>query len=146
MNGLTLHPHRWLSVLGLSLGLGVGTPTLAQPIALQPGFGNQVISLPAPAAVTNHSLCGQISAQPSQVVQLNQRWDFLAIRITGTKGTPTLLLKGPKGEFCALSDPASQLPAEVSGVWLPGTYELYGGNLNGSPGDQTLTMSEIPLP
>jgi hypothetical protein len=88
--------------------------------------------------------CGFISQSPSQIIKVTERIDYLRLRVQSNGGKPTLLIKGPsKGDrFCALADGMSSNNPEISGVWEPGTYQIFVGDLNGSQHPYTLNVSK----
>jgi len=93
---------------------------LAQPMSLQGMSGGSVASD-----------CGNISTQPSQELQLTDEFaqtsGYLRFVVEGA-GDPTLLIEGPAGRFCVLSDRAMEKGPEAVGYWLPGTYRIYVGD------------------
>jgi hypothetical protein len=122
--------HRWM------IGAGIGLVTSATAaIAATP---NQVVnrlsepvSLQGMSGGTVASDCGSISAQPSQQLQLTQEFaqnsGYLRFVVEGA-GDPTLLIEGPTGRFCVLSDRVTNRGPEAVGYWLPGTYKIYVGD------------------
>jgi hypothetical protein len=84
------------------------------------------------------SNCGNISTQPSQVIQVKESLPYLRLTVEGG-GKPTLLIDGPGGRFCVLADNYSQNKPELAGFWQLGKYSLYIGNL--SPGEHNYTLS-----
>ncbi len=92
---------------------------------------NQPMSLQGMSGGSVASDCGNISAQPSQELQLTdefaQNSGYLRFVVEGA-GDPTLLIEGPAGRFCVLSDHAMDKGPEAVGYWLPGTYKIYVGD------------------
>ncbi|MEA5575345.1 hypothetical protein [Anabaena sp. UHCC 0451] len=84
------------------------------------------------------SNCGNITTQPSQVLQVQESLPYLRLTLEG-QGQPTLLIDGPGGRFCVLADNYSQNKPELAGFWQLGNYLLYIGNL--SPGEHNYTLS-----
>ena len=77
--------------------------------------------------------CGFIAATPIHTISLSQRIDYLRMLVQADGGQPTLLVVGPKAEdsFCVLGDLSAGLNPEISGVWEPGTYQVYVGDRSG---------------
>ncbi|MBD2296980.1 hypothetical protein H6G06_26775 [Anabaena sphaerica FACHB-251] len=87
---------------------------------------------------TVQSNCGNITIQPSQVIQVQESLPYLRLTVEGP-GKPTLLIDGPGGRFCVLADNYSANRPELAGFWQLGNYLLYIGNL--SPGEHNYTLS-----
>ncbi|GCL39321.1 hypothetical protein SR1949_44470 [Sphaerospermopsis reniformis] len=87
---------------------------------------------------TVQSNCGNITTQPSQVLQVQESLPYLRLTVEG-QGQPTMLIDGPGGRFCVLADNYSANKPELSGFWQAGNYLLYVGNL--SPGKHNYTLS-----
>jgi hypothetical protein len=84
------------------------------------------------------SNCGNITAQPSQVIKVTESLPYLRLTVE-SQGKPTLLIDGPGGRFCVLADNYSDNKPELAGFWQLGQYSLYIGNL--SPGQFTYNLS-----
>lgn len=84
------------------------------------------------------SNCGNITTQPSQVLQVQESLPYLRLTVEG-QGQPTMLIDGPGGRFCVLADNYSANKPELAGFWQVGNYLLYVGNL--SPGEHNYTLS-----
>jgi hypothetical protein len=108
----------------------VGAILKTDPIAFQGQSGGSVSTKD----------CGYISSKANHLVKITQRNDYLRFSITGG-GQPTLLIEGPKDRFCAIADPSSGENAEISGVWLPGTYRVYVGDRAGGQHNYTFSIS-----
>lgn len=87
--------------------------------------------------------CGFIAATPSYTISLSERTDYLRMLVEANGGKPTLLVIGPKAEdsFCVLGDLSAGLNPEISGVWEPGTYQVYVGDRSGESHQFTLSIS-----
>ena len=87
--------------------------------------------------------CGFVAATPSYTVSLSERMDYMRILVETNGGQPTLLIIGPKAEdsFCVLGDMNAGLKPEISGVWEPGTYQVYVGDRSGGRHRFTLNIS-----
>jgi hypothetical protein len=83
--------------------------------------------------------CGFIPKVPSQRLQLQDSLPYLLLQVKGD-GQPTLLVDGPGGRFCILSDQSNTTP-KMSGFWAAGTYAIYVGDRTPSPHAYTLTIS-----
>jgi hypothetical protein len=90
------------------------------------------------SAGTVPSNCGNITTQPSQVIQVTESLPYLRLTVEG-QNNPTLLIDGPGGRFCVLADNYSDNKPELAGFWQLGQYSLYIGNL--SPGQHTYKLS-----
>ncbi|ADI63733.1 hypothetical protein [Trichormus azollae] len=84
------------------------------------------------------SNCGNITAQPSQVIKVTESLPYLRLTVE-SQGKPTLLIDGPGGRFCVLADNYSDNKPELAGFWELGQYSLFIGNL--SPGQFTYNLS-----
>lgn len=117
---------RWLTG-ALALVLGIAGAASATPTVL----GEIPANFQGLSGGSVASDCGNISAQPSQQIQLTpaftSRSAYLRFAVQG-QGSPTLLIEGPAGRFCVLSDPSKGQGPEVAGHWLPGTYNIYVGD------------------
>ncbi|MDJ0636000.1 MAG: hypothetical protein QNJ34_22635 [Xenococcaceae cyanobacterium MO_188.B29] len=87
--------------------------------------------------------CGYIASSPNHVINLPKRVDYMRLTVQASGGQPTLLVKGPssKDSFCVLGDAASGFKPEMSGVWEPGKYQIYIGDLTGKNHQFTLNIS-----
>ncbi len=91
----------------------------------------------------NSKGCGYIASSPNHVINIPKRVDYMRLTVQANGGQPTLLVKGPssKDSFCVLGDAASGFKPEMSGVWEPGKYQIYIGDLSGSNHQFTLSIS-----
>lgn len=86
--------------------------------------------------------CGFIPSNPSQVVNVTERINYMRLSVQANGGSPTLLIDGPGGRFCSLGGGSSNTP-EMSGVWLPGRYSIYiGDKSSGNNYNYTLSISQ----
>lgn len=119
---------RWL-IASLAVLLGGAGNVSAAPGGMV--VDNVPLNLQGTSGGTVASDCGNISAQPSQRLQLTEafisRSGYLRFVVEG-QGDPTLLIEGPTGRFCVLSDQAMHQGPEAVGYWLPGTYNIYVGD------------------
>jgi hypothetical protein len=87
------------------------------------------------------SNCGNITTEPSQVIQVTESLPYL--RLTAeSQGKPTLLIDGPGGRFCVMADSYSGGKTELSGYWQAGRYSLYVGELSQQQHNYTLSISQ----
>jgi hypothetical protein len=85
------------------------------------------------------SQCGFISNTPSQVVVVNQP-TALRFKLQG-QGQPTLWITGPV-DRCVMADGLSNGEIELPGVWEPGTYSVYVGDLAQGSHPYTLSITQ----
>lgn len=86
--------------------------------------------------------CGFLPAAPSQVLQVTERVSYMRLRVEAP-GDPTLLVEGPDGRFCAITDQmGGDGSPELSGVWLPGEYDIYVGSADGRQTQYELSISQ----
>lgn len=91
----------------------------------------------------NSKGCGYVASSPNHVINIPKRVDYMRLTVQANGGKPTLLVKGPssKDSFCVLGDAASGFKPEMSGVWEPGKYKIYIGDLSGKNHQFTLNIS-----
>jgi hypothetical protein len=91
----------------------------------------------------NSQDCGYIANQPNHILNLMEKTDSLRVTLKANGGKPTLLILGPgdQDRFCVLGDTNSGVNPEISGVWEPGKYLIYIGDLTNSQYDFTLNIS-----
>lgn len=85
--------------------------------------------------------CGFVPNSPHHVLKINQRIDYLSLSIESGSDSATLLVKGSDGKLCSLSDSTVGVKPEIAGVWMPGTYYVYVGDLSGQKNPFTLRIS-----
>lgn len=90
---------------------------------------------------TVKSNCGNITTEPSQVIEVTESLPYLRLTVE-SQGKPTLLLNGPGGRFCVMADNYSGGKSEVSGYWQAGKYSLYVGELSKQQYSYTLSISQ----
>ena len=91
----------------------------------------------------NSKGCGYIASSPNHVINISKRVDYMRLSVRASGGQPTLLVKGPSPQdsFCVLGDASSGFKPEMSGVWEPGKYQIYVGDLSGKNHPFTLNIS-----
>lgn len=121
-------------------------PTVAEVIRVSSGLTSDPLSISSEHVLTGGSVqsndCGFISTQPHHVLQVAEKIDYMRLTIKATAGEPTLLIDGPDGRFCVLADSLSGESPEISGVWSPGTHEVYVGDLGGNQHPFLLELSQ----
>lgn len=109
-----------------SLAIAIAaTPAVANPIAVNPTQTSPLSGLSGGSSKTPD--CGFIAGGPNHSLQVTEQINSMRIRVEATGGNPTLLVIGPDADerHCASNKP------EIPGLWLPGTYQVYVGDLNG---------------
>jgi hypothetical protein len=75
---------------------------------------------------TETGMCiGFVDTSPDHQVTLSAAFDFLQLKVSST-GDTVLLIKGPGGVWC--NDDGTDRNPDISGAWLPGTYEVWIGS------------------
>lgn len=99
----------------------------------------------------NSNFCGWIASQPNHTFKIDAS-GIVSLKLTvtepnGSVSKPfTLLIKNasdPSADpFCAIADPFSGIPAEIGGVWNPGSYNIFIGNFeqSGAAGQAAYTL------
>ncbi|MDP5016462.1 MAG: hypothetical protein NWQ43_04010 [Dolichospermum sp.] len=85
--------------------------------------------------------CGYISTTPSQVIEVMESLPYLQLTAE-SQGQPTLLIDGPGGRFCVLSDDDLKSKPKLSGYWTVGKYSVYVGELSRKNYNYTLSISQ----
>ncbi|MEH2174896.1 hypothetical protein [Nostoc sp.] len=124
----------------LAMSLAFTEANLAQTPTIQINRNSQPdpLILNGKSGGTVKSNCGNITTEPSQVIQVTESLPYLRLTVE-SKGKPTLLIDGPGGRFCVLADSYSGGKSELSGYWQAGKYSLYVGEL--SPQQYTYNLS-----
>lgn len=107
-------------------------------IQINQQFPTDPLVIKGTSKVTVPSNCGNITGQPSQVIEIQESLPYLRLTVEG-QGQPTMLIDGPGGKFCVLADNYGANKPELAGFWQVGNYSLYVGNL--SPGEHNYTLS-----
>ncbi|MBN3871477.1 hypothetical protein [Nostoc sp. JL33] len=113
------------------------TPTIQINRNLQP----DPLVLKGKSGGTVKSNCGNITTEPSQVIQVTESLPYLRLTVEG-EGKPTLLIDGPGGRFCVMADSYSGDKPELSGFWQAGKYSLHVGELSKREYTYTLSISQ----
>lgn len=114
--------------------LEIGKNITPDPLTLQGQSGGTIKS----------DNCGFIPDQPSQVINITERINYMRLTVEAEGGQPTLLVDGPDGRFCVLADAVTGDNPAISGVWLQGLYKIYVGDRTGSQSRYTLSVSQQP--
>ncbi|MFN6483993.1 MULTISPECIES: hypothetical protein [unclassified Nostoc] len=113
------------------------TPTIQINRNLQP----DPLILNGKSGGTVKSNCGNISTEPSQVIQVTESLPYLRLTVE-SQGKPTLLIDGPGGRFCVMADSYSGGKPELSGFWTTGKYSLYVGEQSQRQYSYSLSISQ----
>jgi len=127
----------------LAMSLVFTEPNLAQTpqIQISQNLQPDPLILNGQSGGSVKSNCGNIAAEPNQVIQLKESLPYLRLTVE-SKGQPTLLIDGPGGRFCVLADDYSGGKPEHSGYWQPGKYSLFVGELSQQQHSYTLSISQ----
>lgn len=136
--------HKWMAVpAALVMALSTAGTAQSQPLQISPGFKPDPQVLQGVSGGSKASDCGYVTEAASQVIKVTEPIPYLRLSVKGA-GQPTLLVDGPTGRFCALSDNYSQKPPEMSGFWMVGTYSVYVGNRTPERVPYQLSVSQTP--
>ncbi len=119
----------WLVLSSLAISFAVTAAALAQEavVKITPKFEPDPLVVHGTSGGAKSSDCGNISATPSQTIQVNESLPYLRLSVESA-GEPTLLIDGPGGRFCVLVDSKSGENPEIAGYWEAGKYSLYVGD------------------
>ena len=132
-----------VNAIVLSMALLTALPTIAQTeIENESTQDSQIIKGQSGGSVDSQG-CGFISSVPNHQMSLPQRIDYMRLTVQADGGQPTLLVLGPNpgDSFCVLGDEISGLNPEISGVWEPGSYDIYVGDRAGKQHQFVLDIS-----
>jgi len=115
------------------------TRLLAETITVTGNFSNPVTAQGQSGGATNTNDCGFVPNAPQEVIRVTEKINYLRLSVESQGGNPTLLVDGPDGRFCILAN-AGDRPS-LSGVWMPGEYEIYVGDEQGESHPYTLRLS-----
>ncbi|MDB9316087.1 MULTISPECIES: hypothetical protein [Cyanophyceae] len=127
----------------LVMTLAVTEANLAEVprLQIQPNITSEALVLNGISGGTVVSNCGNIANAPNHIIQLTQPLPYLRLTVD-SPGQPTLLIDGPGGSFCVLSDNYSGSKPELTGYFMPGEYTLHVGELSQSQYNYTLSISQ----
>lgn len=134
---LTIVPTALAMSLVLTEANLAQTPTIQINRNLQP----EPMILNGKSGGTVKSNCGNITTEPSQVIQVTESLPYLRLTVE-SQGKPTLLIDGPGGRFCVMADRYSGGKPELSGYWQAGRYLIYVGELSQEQNSYTLSISQ----
>ena len=97
-------------------------------LEITPNFQPDPLVIRGTSGGDKSSDCGNIAATPNQIIQVTESLPYLRLSVESAKGEPTLLIDGPGGRFCVLSDSYSGGNPEIPGYWQAGKYSLYVGD------------------
>lgn len=138
MKRQTLHPFLTTTLATILFGL-TATRLLAEPISITSDFSGPVTTEGQSGGGVDSNDCGFVPSAPQAVINVSERMNYLRMSVESEGGNPTLLVKGPNGRFCILADSGNG--ASMSGVWMPGTYEVYVGDEQGQNHQYNLRLS-----
>lgn len=117
--------------------------TMAQTnrIQVNPSMEKDPIVLQGNSGGSRLSKCGYLPNSPNYVMQIAQALPYLRLTIEST-GKPTLLVDGPGGQFCVLTDNYTGGKPELSGYWPPGKYSIYIGESSTAHYSYSLSISQ----
>ncbi len=116
-------------------------PAKITTIQIKTNFTPDPLVLNGKSGGQRASNCGNISASPNHIIQLTESVPYMRFTVEGD-GQPTLLIDGPGGRFCTLSDAYSRSKLELSGYWQAGNYSLYVGEVSARQYNYTLSISQ----
>ncbi|MEH2164901.1 MAG: hypothetical protein V7K38_28570 [Nostoc sp.] len=127
----------------LAISLVFSEANLAQTpkIQINRSFQPDPLVLNGKSGGTVKSNCGNITTEPSQVIQVTESLPYLRLTVE-SQGKPTLLIDGPGGRFCVMADSSSGGKAELPGYWQAGRYTVHVGELSQQQFNYTLSISQ----
>lgn len=136
----------YFRLTGVSLGLAMGLILMqintvqAQKVTINRNFQPEPLTLTGTSGGASKSNCGNLAASPNHIIEIKEalRLNFSVV----STGAPTLLIEGPGGRFCALSDSYSGGKPEISGYWIPGDYRVFVGQSSQTQSNYTLSISQ----
>lgn len=129
--------------LGLAISLLLNEASFAKPPITEIKNPLQIdpIILTGMSGGTVNTDCGYISTTPSQVIEMTDSVPYLQLRVE-SEGQSTLLIDGPGGRFCVLSNDDLKSKPKLSGYWTKGKYSVYVGELSKQNYNYTLSISQ----
>ncbi len=129
--------------LGLAMNLLLSQASFAEPPITKINNPLQIdpITLTGMSGGTVKTDCGAISTTPSQVIDVTDPFPYLQLTVE-SEGQPTLLVNGPGGRFCVLSNDDHKSKPKLSGYWTAGKYSVYVGELSKQNYKYTLSISQ----
>jgi hypothetical protein len=109
------------------LGLGLVLTACGVPlVVVAPGFEPLTLEGRAGGAVASGQ-CGSVHHRPNHRLQIREDMDYLKLEVREAQNV-TLLVRGADGLLCAT--PIQNRPAQISGYWQAGVYEIFIGSLD----------------
>ena len=129
--------------LGLAISLLLNEASFAKPPITEIKNPLQIdpIILTGMSGGKVNTDCGYISTTPSQVIEMTDSVPYLQLRVE-SEGQATLLIDGPGGRFCVLSNDDLKSKPKLSGYWTKGKYSVYVGELSKQNYNYTLSISQ----
>ncbi len=115
------------------------TEVLAEPISVSPNFSSPMTTNGESGGSQKSSDCGYIPETPQEVINVTERINYMRITVESEQSNPNLLIKGPDEQFCILGDEEEE--TSMSGVWMPGEYQIYIGEDKKQSSQYTLHLS-----
>ncbi|AKG24668.1 hypothetical protein IJ00_15650 [Calothrix sp. 336/3] len=133
------------TTLIISLGFSSTQAVNAQMVEISANFQPDPMVMSGRSGGNQTSNCGNISSQPSQIIEVKESLPYLRVTLQGSQQS-TLLIDGPGGRFCVMPDNYSGKKPEISGFWQAGRYRFYIGELSSGQSDYTLFISQQKSP
>ncbi|MDB9373497.1 hypothetical protein [Nodularia sphaerocarpa] len=127
----------------LVMSLALNQPNLAEVprLQIQPDLKAEPLVLNGTSGGEVPSSCGYIANTPNHIIQLTKPVPFLRLTVD-SPGQPTLLIDGPGGRFCVISDNYSESKPELTGYWQAGEYSLHVGDLSQGQHNYSVSISQ----
>ena len=133
---------RFQAILVLSPIFLFNQPAKAEIVTINAALESDPLIITGKSGGLVNSNCGSIPNKPHQLLQLKESLPYLRITVE-SEDKPTLLIDGPGGRFCILSDTYSGDKPEIYGFFKDGIYKLYIGQLiPGKTPTYTLSISQ----
>ncbi len=112
----------------LAISLAVNSRAFADPseVVIGANFQPDPLTVNGTSGGSNKTNCGNIATTPNQIIQVKEALPYLRFTVE-SEGKPTLLIDGPGGRFCVLTDKLAGSKPEISGFWPAGKYSVYVG-------------------
>ncbi|MDP5338918.1 MAG: hypothetical protein NWQ28_10140 [Nodularia sp. (in: cyanobacteria)] len=138
---------RLLTPAALVMSLSLTEASLAEVprVQIQPDLKSETLVLNGTTGGKVPSNCGNIGNTPNQIIQLTKPLPFLRLTVD-SPGQPTLLIDGPGGRFCVMSDNYADNKPEITGYFMAGEYSVYVGDLSQNQYKYTLSISQQKQP
>ncbi|NJN76303.1 MAG: hypothetical protein HC796_09045 [Synechococcaceae cyanobacterium RL_1_2] len=103
------------------------TETIA--ISAQTDLSSQILTGTSGGSVTRDS-CGITKSKPDHIITIQDRFNFLRIAAQTSEASSTLWIVSSDSNtgLCAYGEnQGDRSVVELSGLWIPGTYDIYVG-------------------